>query len=99
MNRHGRPESCARLCYKALPMPPLDYLNRLRVTEIERVISLFPNGAHILEIGAGTGQQARELNRRGFDVTAVEIASSNYAADRVFPIIDYDGTHLPFDNA
>jgi len=80
-------------------MPPLDYLNRLRVTEIERVISLFPNGAHILEIGAGTGQQARELNRRGFDVTAVEIASSNYAADRVFPIIDYDGTHLPFDNA
>lgn len=80
-------------------MLPLDYLNKLRVAEIERTIGLFPRRGRILEIGAGTGQQARELNRRGFDVAAVEVASSNYATNRVFPIIDYDGTHLPFGKA
>lgn len=55
----------------------------------------FPPGAQILEIGAGTGQQALELQRRGFDVTAIEIPDSNYAANRVYPIVDYDGRHIP----
>lgn len=80
-------------------MLPLDYLNRLRVAEIEHVLSSFPKDGRILEIGAGTGQQARELKRRGFDVTAVELAASDYAANRVFPIIDYNGGQLPFANA
>ena len=49
----------------------------------------------ILEIGAGTGEQARALADRGFEVTAVEIASSRYATERAFPIVDYDGRTLP----
>lgn len=80
-------------------MLPLDYLNKLRVAEIERTIGLFPRRGRILEIGAGTGQQARELNRRGFEVAAVELAASDYAANRVFPIIDYNGRQLPFPGA
>jgi SAM-dependent methyltransferase len=73
----------------------LAHLAALRAAEVERVAAFLPAGARVLEIGAGTGQQALELRRRGFDVTAVEMAGSSYAAHRVFPIIDYDGRTLP----
>jgi ubiquinone/menaquinone biosynthesis C-methylase UbiE len=73
----------------------LKYLETLRIAEIDRVLPLLPPNARVLEIGAGTGQQALELQRRGFDVTAIEIPDSNYAANRVYPIVDYDGTHIP----
>jgi len=75
----------------------LEHLNTLRSAEIEKIVGhLRPPGAQVLEIGAGTGQQARELSRRGFKVEAIEIPSSNYAPDRMFPIIDFDGRHIPF---
>jgi ubiquinone/menaquinone biosynthesis C-methylase UbiE len=67
----------------------------IRAAEIERIASWFSTGQHILEIGAGTGKQARELSRRGFQVTAIEIPQSNYAAHRHYPIVDYDGRHIP----
>ena len=73
----------------------LKHLDTLRIAEIDKVLPFFPPGAQILEIGAGTGQQALELQRRGFDVTAIEIPDSNYAANRVYPIVDYDGRHIP----
>src|SRR5260370_38076961 len=69
----------------------LDHLDAIRGAELDKVASLFPSGACILEIGAGTGKQALDLQRRGFEVTAIEIADSNYAAHRVFPVRDYDG--------
>lgn len=71
------------------------YLNSLRRAEIDRVVGLLKPGARILEIGAGTGEQALDLQGRGFDVTAIELANSSYARDRRFPIIDYDGRHIP----
>lgn len=77
----------------------VDFLNELRAREIERIVAFFPPGARVLEIGAGTGKQAQEMQRRGFIMTAVEIPSSNYAADRVFPIVDFDGRTLPFPDA
>src|SRR5438045_811154 len=73
----------------------LEYLSVLRASEIDMIAELIPGGARILEIGAGSGQQALELQRRGFLVTAVDVGNSNYAADRVFPVIDYDGKTLP----
>lgn len=72
------------------------YLNRLRAIEIADIAPFFRSGMRILEIGAGTGLQALELQRRGFVVTAIEVADSAYADARVFPVIDYDGTHIPF---
>jgi SAM-dependent methyltransferase len=77
----------------------LEHLDAIRVAEIDRVVPFFSPGARILEIGAGTGKQALELQRRGFDVAAIEIADSNYAAHRVFPIRDYDGRTIPLPDA
>src|SRR5262249_57567979 len=76
-----------------------EQLDGVRGAELDKVASLFPTGARVLEIGAGTGKQALELQRRGFDVTAIEIAESNYAAHRVFPIKDYDGRAIPLADA
>ena len=80
-------------------MLSLDHLDAIRGAEIDKIASFFPAGARVLEIGAGTGKQALELQRRGFEVTAIEIAASNYAAHRVFPIKDYDGRTIPLPDA
>ena len=77
----------------------LDHLDAIRVAELDKIASLFPAGARVLEIGAGTGKQALELQRRGFKVSAIELADSNYAAHRVFPIKDYDGRSIPLPDA
>jgi SAM-dependent methyltransferase len=74
----------------------LNHLNRLRLAEIGLVVDYFPAGSRILEIGAGTGFQSLELDRRGFVVKAIDVAASNYTAGRIFPITDYDGEHIPF---
>ncbi len=75
------------------------FLNELRTLEIERVVTHLRPGARVLEVGAGTGRQAAELRARGFEVEAIEIADSNYAGDRDFPITNYDGRHIPFGDA
>jgi SAM-dependent methyltransferase len=77
----------------------IDFLNELRAAEIETIVRHFPPGARVLEIGAGTGKQALEIRRRGFEVEAIEIASSNYQGEQLFPITSYDGTHIPFPDA
>jgi SAM-dependent methyltransferase len=71
-------------------------LNALRRAEVERVVAWFAPGARVLELGAGTGQQSQELAARGFVVEAIELPESNYAGDRLFPITEYDGRHIPF---
>src|SRR5262249_40170445 len=71
------------------------YLDEIRMLELEIIMPLFPPGARVLELGAGTGRQALELSRRGFNVTAIDLAASAYAAHRVFPITDYDGATIP----
>jgi SAM-dependent methyltransferase len=77
----------------------IPHLNTLRKAEIDRIVTFFEPQARVLEIGAGTGEQSLELKRRGFDVTAIEISDSNYALNRQFPIIDYDGKHIPLPDA
>jgi SAM-dependent methyltransferase len=76
----------------------IEFLKEIRGAEIERIVQHFHSGARILEIGAGTGQQALELSNRGFNVEAIEIPDSLYAAARLFPIKDYDGLTIPFPN-
>lgn len=52
----------------------------------------------LLEVGAGTGFQAKVLAEAGFEVSAIELASSPYRDERVFPVLDYDGVNLPFED-
>jgi SAM-dependent methyltransferase len=77
----------------------VEHLDAIRVVEIDKIAAFFPAGVRVLEIGAGTGKQALELQRHGFEVTAIEMADSNYANHRVFPIKDYDGRTIPLPDA
>ena len=74
----------------------LEQLQVLRSAEIDKITTFFKSGARILELGAGTGQQARALAERGFEITAIEMPGSNYSHAREFPIVEYDGSNIPF---
>ncbi|WP_417067891.1 class I SAM-dependent methyltransferase [Niveibacterium terrae] len=78
-------------------------LQSIREFELMRAKECFPvlaaGRGRLLELGAGNGYQARMLEAAGFDVTAVDMADSYYHSRRVFPIIDYDGKHIPQDTA
>lgn len=84
-------------------MWPSNELREIRLAELKRVLPYFPAGARVLEIGAGAGWQALELDRKGFEVEAIEYAHTGFrvlAEQRVWNVIEYDGTHIPFpDNS
>lgn len=66
------------------------------MAELEDVLRVIPPGSRVLEIGAGTGEQSAALVRHGLDVSAIDVASSNYRVVRAFGVIDYDGRNIPF---
>ena len=76
----------------------LEHLEAIRMQELSTALEHIPAGSSILEIGAGTGWQARELERHGHAVSAIDLASSNYRAHLVWPVTEYDGEHIPFPN-
>jgi SAM-dependent methyltransferase len=75
------------------------FLKCLRRAELEAVLPFLPAGARILEIGAGQGEQARALSQLGFDIIAIDVASSSYADERVHPVADYDERTIPLSDA
>lgn len=77
----------------------IEFMSHIRAVEIDVIAARFPPGARILEVGAGTGQQAVAIRSRGFEVEAIEIPDSNYKHHQLFPITDYDGRHIPFPDA
>lgn len=77
-------------------MYSVDWLNRIRSEELATVAEWLVPPLRILEIGAGTGAQARSLASAGFDVTSLDLPGSSYARDRVYPVREYDGKTLPF---
>jgi SAM-dependent methyltransferase len=85
-------------------MSRTEFLHVLREYELERVLAYFPKdhskaACKTLEIGAGTGYQARFLSQRGYPVTAIDIDSSVYREERVYLINEYDGRHIPAPDA
>ena len=74
----------------------LEHLEAIRTYELGVVINMLPPRGRVLEIGAGTGWQARSLEHRGYDVSAIDLTSSNYRANRVWAVTEYDGHNIPF---
>ena len=68
----------------------------IRLYELDQVIRFFPPTCKLLEIGAGAGWQARALSERGHEVEAIDVAESLYAAQREFPVREYDGVRIPY---
>lgn len=72
-------------------------LHFIREQEIDILAGYLRGGHRVLELGAGTGYQARALAERGFEVEAIDLPGSSMA--RVFPVTEYDGETIPFPDA
>lgn len=79
-------------------MDSLEFLHRIRDHELDTVARHLLPGARILELGGGTGYQAKQLVARGFSVVSVDVATSIYRQQRVYPVLEYDGRTLPFSD-
>ena len=75
-----------------------NHLEAIRLYEIGVVQGILPPEGRLLEIGAGTGWQAQVMSNAGYDVSAIDIPLSNLKANRVWPVIDYDGVVIPFSD-
>lgn len=75
------------------------HLREIRERELAMVVRLFPPGSRILEIGGGSGWQAKRLSDLGYDVTSIDIVTSVYLHDRVFDVQVYDGKAVPFGDS
>jgi 2-polyprenyl-3-methyl-5-hydroxy-6-metoxy-1,4-benzoquinol methylase len=89
-------------CKIAIVLSPgmfsVEFLHVIRDHEIRTILPYLTPGARILEIGGGTGYQAKLLASRGFAVTAIDLPNSNYRDHQVYPVIRYDGRQFPFAN-
>lgn len=75
------------------------FLTVERTFEYRAIRPLLPSRAYVLELGAGTGLQSKLFTQDGHVVNALDMPTSNYAANRVFAVEDYDGIHIPFQDA
>ena len=77
----------------------VDWLGKIREHEVQYFCGLMQPGiTKILEIGGGTGHQALAISELGFDIVSIDVASSTYVNDQVFPVSTYDGKKIPFEN-
>ena len=76
----------------------LDHLKSIRIYELNAVIDLLPAKGRLLEIGAGTGWQSKVFEECGYNVYAIDISTSNYRGNTIFPITQYDGERIPFED-
>lgn len=81
--------------------PHLDFLTTVRAYELDLAKQYFPESTascSLLELGAGTGAQAKQLSKLGYNVTALDVANSHYRNVRCFDIQEYDGISIPLPN-
>lgn len=88
------------------PSPGLTHMQALSIIrkyEIDIAIQHFPpiaqgTSCQVLELGAGTGQQAKYLSDKGYSVFAIDLPSSSYKDTRILKIKEYDGKNIPAEN-
>ncbi len=74
-------------------------MDAIRRAELEDLRAFFRPGARVLELGGGRGLQAAILSSWGCEVHSVDVAGRELRGDLLFPIQEYDGSHLPFSTA
>lgn len=79
-------------------MSVTSHLERLRLLELERVRLFFSSHSKVLELGAGSGYQAAILDTWGHHVTAVDIAISPSWSPMWFPVLQFNGKVLEYED-
>jgi SAM-dependent methyltransferase len=74
----------------------IEFLHVIRHHEIAMISGYLRPGGRVLELGGGTGYQAKLLAERGFEVYSIDLPTTNYRQHQVYPVIPYDGRHFPF---
>jgi SAM-dependent methyltransferase len=74
----------------------IEFLHVIRHYELASILPHFPPGCRILEIGGGTGYQARLLADKGYEVSSIDLPTTNYRDDQVYPVMEYNGRRFPF---
>lgn len=80
----------------------LDFLDKVRVFELHKAMKFFPpvglgeKGCRLMELGSGTGKQAKILSDAGYEVVALDVDNSSYRSVRCFDVTEYDGKSIPF---
>ena len=64
----------------------IEFLHVIREYEYKKLVERFSPGIRILEIGGGTGYQAKRLTENGYIVESIDMPSSNYADQLDFPV-------------
>ena len=75
-----------------------EFLKKIREHELNQIINKFPENSEILEIGGGSGWQAKILQNLDYKVQSIDIKNSFYLKEKVFNVQIYDGINLPFQN-
>src|SRR5262249_40433913 len=70
-------------------------LEDVRAAELDGLRRWFPPGARVLELGGGSGFQARPLASWGCAVRSIDLAGGRPWAERYFDVEPYDGVHIP----
>ncbi len=76
----------------------IEFLHLIREYEYKEIVGRLSPGIRILEIGGGTGYQAKRMTEDGFVVDSIDIPGTNYAGQLEFPVQSYDGRNIPFPN-
>jgi len=75
------------------------HLEALRTAELEIVRTYFRPGVRVLEIGGGSGHQARTLAAWGCDVISLDVANRPTPMTQFHDVRTYDGVHIPFPDS
>lgn len=82
----------------------LDFLKTIRMYELSLVSNFLPHidliapKKNLLELGAGTGRQAKFFKDKGYNVIALDVKNSSYRNHREFEVIEYDGVNVPVED-
>lgn len=71
------------------------HLEELRREEIAAVRPWFKPGMHVLDLGGGSGYQARFIASLGCTVMSIDVAERPVPPHQFYPVMNYDGHTIP----